>query len=229
MQDTSAGAGQPPDNNLDMPRLAAIYDRTAAFYDTVVAELQASAKLVAIETLNRQQGERLLEVGAGTGWALNRIIKSGGAAGAYGLDLAPGMIEVARRRLRDETGLTYPPLLLGDATALPFADAAFDCLLVTYTLEVLPNDAILPALRECLRVLRRGGRMIALNLTPGEGTDAAMTTDWQERFVTDPEAFGGARPLAASGLLRQTGFEPVTRRYVGPDWPSEVLRGFKPG
>jgi ubiquinone/menaquinone biosynthesis C-methylase UbiE len=219
----------PPDNHLDMPRLAAIYDRTAAFYDTVVADVQASAKLVAIETLSRRPSERFLEVGAGTAWLLARIVQASGTKAVIGLDLAPGMIEVARRRLIDEAGLTYPPLIIGDTTALPFADGAFDCLLITYTLEVLPSDAILPALRECLRVLREGGRLVALNLTPGQGDDAAMTTDWQERFTADPEAFGGARPLEATRMLQQAGFENVTRRYVGPKWPSEILLGYKPG
>ena len=218
----------PPDNGLDIRRLATIYDRTAAFYDTVVADLQSSAKLAAIETLARQRGERFLEVGAGTGWAFARIVATSGSEGALGLDVAAGMIEVARRRLQDEAGNGVAPLILGDATALPFADGAFDCLLITYTLEVLPTDAILPALRECLRVLRPGGRAIALNLTPGEGGDAAMTSEWQQRFTTDPEAFGGARPLQASSLMQQAGFAEVLRTYVGPDWPSEVLMGIKP-
>src|SRR6266545_3580223 len=206
-----------------MRRVAAIYDRTAAFYDSVVAELQDSAKLAAIEALARLPGERFLEVGAGTGWVFARIITASGGEGALGLDVAPGMIEVARRRLKDEAGIDSAPLLLGDTTALPFTHGRFDCLLITYTLEVLPSGAILPALRECLRVLRPGGRAVVLNLTPGEGDDAAMTSEWQQRFVIDPEAFGGARPLQAAALMRKAGFAEVTRSYVGRDWPSEVL------
>lgn len=217
----------PIDNGLDLPRVAAIYDRTAAFYDGVVAELQASAKLTAIEVLDRRPGERFLEVGAGTAWAFERIVAASGVAGAIASDVAPGILEVSRQRLQDDVGISQPPLILADTTALPFADAAFDCLLITYTLEVLPTDAILTALRECLRVLRPGGRAIGLNLTLGVGEDAAMTDDWQQRFACDPEAFGGARPLQASGLMQQAGFIEVTRRYAGPLWPSEVLRGYR--
>jgi ubiquinone/menaquinone biosynthesis C-methylase UbiE len=211
-----------------MRRVADIYDRTAAFYDSVVAELQASAKLAAIEALDRRRGERFLEVGSGTGWVFARIVAASGSEAALGLDVALGMIEVARRRLQEEADIGTAPLMLGDTTALPFAEGAFDCLLITYTLEVLPTNAILPALRECLRVLRPGGRAVVLDLTPGEGDDAAMTSDWQRRFATDPEAFGGARPLQASSLMRAAGFADVTRRYVGPEWPSEVLKGIKP-
>jgi hypothetical protein len=50
-----------------------------------------------------------------------------------------------------------------------------------------------------------------------------MTDDWQQRFLADPEAFGGARPLLASQMLLEAGFSDVSRRYVGPEWPSEVL------
>jgi hypothetical protein len=66
------------------------------------------------------------------------------------------------------------------------------------------------------------------NLTDGEeGADAAMTEDWRRRFVADPEAFGGARPLHAAPLLADAGFAGIERRYVGGAWPSEVLSALK--
>jgi ubiquinone/menaquinone biosynthesis C-methylase UbiE len=225
---TDSPCGDPPDNRLDLPRLAAIYDRTAAFYDSVVADLQAPAKLVAIETLDRRPGERFLEVGVGTAWVFGRIIASSGAERALGADIAPGMLEVARGRLEAEWGVAHSPLLLADATALPFAGGCFDCLLCTYTLEVLPSRAIVPALHEMRRVLAPGGRLVALNLTAGEAEDAAMTSDWLQRFASDPEAFGGARPLLAARAFEQAGLVEVRRRYVGGQWPSEVLRGIEP-
>jgi ubiquinone/menaquinone biosynthesis C-methylase UbiE len=222
----SFGAEEPPDNRLSLSRLAEIYDRTAPFYDSVVAAQQATAKLAALEVLARKPNERFLEVGVGTGWAFSRVIESTGPDGAIGADVAAGMIGIARERLAAECRLVRAPLLLADVTALPFAEAAFDCLLLTYTLEVLPNAAMLPALRECNRVLAKGGRMVVLNLTPGEDSaGGAMTADWQEHFLADPEAFGGARPLRAATLLREAGFTEITRLYVGPEWPSEVLCG----
>ena len=54
---------------IDIPRIARIYDQTAAFYDDVVAAQQAGPKLMALEVLARQRGERVLEVGVGTAWA----------------------------------------------------------------------------------------------------------------------------------------------------------------
>src|SRR3954454_23891871 len=112
MSEPSVSPLLPIDNGLDLPRVAAIYDQTAAFYDTVVAELQASAKLAAIEVLARQPGERFLEVGAGTAGAFERIVPASGVDGAIASDVAAGMLEVSRQRLQDDAGIEHPPLLL---------------------------------------------------------------------------------------------------------------------
>ena len=45
--------------------------------------------------------------------------------------------------------------------------------------------------------------------------------------ATDPGANGGARPLHSLALLREAGFVELTLRYVGPEWPSEVIRGVR--
>jgi demethylmenaquinone methyltransferase/2-methoxy-6-polyprenyl-1,4-benzoquinol methylase len=216
---------EPLPNPLDVARLGEIYSRTAAFYDGVVAGRQASAKLAALDLLDRTPGERFLEVGTGTAWALERLIARSGVEDAYASDVATGMLDVARQRLAGDGG---GPLLLADGRALPFAEAGFDCLLNTYTFEVLPAGDIAAVIDECLRVLRPGGRIAVVNLTDGEGADAAMTEDWKRRYADDPEFFGGARPLHLQPMLEAHGFERVTRRYVGPDWPSEVLLAYRP-
>lgn len=138
------------------------------------------------------------------------------------------MIEVARERLRAE-GAGQPDLSLGDLRSLPFADQTFDCLLCTYTLEVMPQAAINQALTEMGRVLRPGGRLVVADLTEGEGEDAAMIDDWKQRYARDPEFFGGARALRLLPLLDAGGFEPAERRYSGhgAGWPSEVVRAAK--
>ncbi len=222
---------QPLPNPLDVARLGEIYSRTAAFYDGVVAEKQAAAKLKAIELLARRPGERFVEVGVGTAWAFGRVLRDSGAANACGLDVALGMLEVARDVLASKHGIADATLLLGDGRALPFADASIDCVLNTYTFEVLAQDDIPPLLYETLRVLRPGGRLVIVNLTDltdGSAADEAMIEDWKRRYADDPEFFGGARPLQLRSMLEAHGFERVTRRYVGPDWPSEVLLAYRP-
>ena len=216
------------ENPIDPGRLQEIYSRTAAFYDDVVAEHQAAAKELAIETLNRRTGESFLEVGFGTAWALVRIIRESGAERVFGVEAALGMIDVARTRLRSE-GAGQPELVLGDLRGLPFADQEFDCLLCTYTLEVLPEPVIYQALAEMRRVLRAGGRLVIVDLTEGEGGDAAMIENWKQRYARGPEFFGGARPLRLLPLLEASGFYQAERRYSGhgAGWPSEVVLAAK--
>lgn len=227
-----AWRGPPPlPNPLDVARLGEIYSRTAAFYDEVVAQKQAQAKLAAIELLARRSGERFVEIGVGTAWAFGRILAASGAANACGLDVARGMLDVARDVLAAEHVVKDAALFLGDGRALPFADASIDCVLNTYTFEVLPATDIPPVLRETLRVLRPGGRAVIVNLTDltdGSPADEAMIEDWKRRYAADPEFFGGARPLQLQAMLEAHGFERVTRQYVGPDWPSEVLLAYRP-
>jgi len=222
---------KPLHNPLGVARLGEIYSRTAAFYDEIVAVRQAPAKLKAIELLARQPGEVFLEVGAGTAWAFSRIVEASGSESAYALDVAAGMLDVASDVL-GAGSVRAPSLLVGDGRKLPFPDGSIDCLLNTYTFEVLGEGDIPPLLLETMRVLRPGGRAVIVNLTDatdGSDEDEAMIADWKARYEADPEFFGGARPLQLESMLRAHGFAPVTRFYVGPDWPSEALLGFRPG
>jgi len=227
---------RPLTNPLTVARLGEIYTHTAAFYDGLVAEKQAQAKLTAIGMLGRRRGERFLEIGAGTGWAFRRIIEVSGPEHAYASDVARGMLEVAGAALSDVAGGQGPKngaasLVLADGRSLPLSDASLDCLLNTYTFEVMAEPDIAAMLDDMLRVLVPGGRTVIVNLTDatdGGAEDEAMILDWKSRYAADPEFFGGARPLQLSEMLRAHGFRRITRYYVGPDWPSEVLLAFRP-
>jgi demethylmenaquinone methyltransferase/2-methoxy-6-polyprenyl-1,4-benzoquinol methylase len=209
---------------VDLLRLSQIYDHTAAFYEDVVAEHQARAKEVAIGLLARQPGQRFLEVGVGTGWGMARIVAASGASAAIGVDVAPGMLDIARRQI---AAVAPEPagLVLGDATRLPFDDAVFERVLCSYTLEVLPSESLPAALAEIRRVMRPEGRLVTINLTEGEGADAAFMRDWQAGYERDPEYYSGARPIVAAPWLTAAGFRILERRYSGhgAGWPSEIL------
>lgn len=94
--------------------------------------------------------DRVLDVGAGTGVSTQEFARTG--AYAVGVDLSVGMLaEGARRR-------PQLPLLAGDALALPFPDATFDAVTISFALR---NVADVPAaLRELRRVTRPGGRLV---------------------------------------------------------------------
>jgi len=95
-------------------------------------------------------GERILDVGAGTGVSTAELATSG--AYVVGVDLSLGMLRAGRQSRPHVT------LLAGDALRLPFADASFDAVTISFALRnVADADA---ALRELARVTRPDGRLV---------------------------------------------------------------------
>jgi len=95
---------------------------------------------------------RVLEVGPGTGHLLLDLLDSG--RNAYGVELSSEMLRIAGRRLRSRG--YEGRLVAGDARQLPFADSAFDGMVLTFPAPFL--DARF--WHEAERVLRPGGRLV---------------------------------------------------------------------
>jgi ubiquinone/menaquinone biosynthesis C-methylase UbiE len=110
------------------------------------------------EILEPGSGERILEIGPGTGYYTLDLAEWVGAEGAVEIfDLQQEMLDHTIRRAR-ERGLWNVTATQGDAQELPYEDDAFDAaVLVTVLGEIPDQDA---ALREIARVLRPGGRLI---------------------------------------------------------------------
>ncbi len=102
-------------------------------------------------------GQHALDVCCGTGDVAFALARTG--ARVTGLDFSPEMLAVARHRARGSTGAVE--FVQGDALALPFADAVFDAVTVSYGLRNLADFRA--GLAEMARVLRRGGRLVVLD------------------------------------------------------------------
>ena len=95
------------------------------------------------------RGDRVLEVGCGTGCDLLQFARNG--ANAIGIDITPAHIRLAQQRVE---GLAQ--VCFGDATAIPFGNACFDYIYSQGVLHHLDDPRAMVA--EILRVLRPGGR-----------------------------------------------------------------------
>lgn len=95
-------------------------------------------------------GQRCLDLAAGTGVSTEELGRSG--AVVVGVDLSLGMLAVGHR------ARPAVPLLAGDALALPFPDATFDAVTISFGLRNIVDTA--GALTEMARVTRPGGRLV---------------------------------------------------------------------
>ena len=104
-----------------------------------------------------QSGERVLEVGVGTGINLSLYPQH---CSVTGIDFSGSMLEIARERSARKQ-MQNVRLLQMDAADLKFADDAFDIVYAPYLISVVPDP--IKVAQEMRRVCRPGGRIIFLN------------------------------------------------------------------
>jgi phosphatidylethanolamine/phosphatidyl-N-methylethanolamine N-methyltransferase len=134
-----------------------VYDKLAKVYDLFFGPTLHPGRLKAIQRMNIQPHERVLEVGVGTG--INLSLYPRGCA-ITGIDFSGSMLEKARERVARKE-LPNIRLVQMDAADLKFADNAFDIVYAPYLISVVPDP--LQVAREMRRVCRSGGRIIFLN------------------------------------------------------------------
>jgi phosphatidylethanolamine/phosphatidyl-N-methylethanolamine N-methyltransferase len=134
-----------------------VYDKLAKVYDLFFGPTLHPGRLQAIQRMKLQPGERVLEVGVGTG--INLLLYPRECE-VTGIDFSSSMLEKARERAARKD---MPPfrLLQMDAADLKFGDDAFDIVYAPYLISVVPDPV--KVAQEMRRVCRPGGRIIFLN------------------------------------------------------------------
>jgi phosphatidylethanolamine/phosphatidyl-N-methylethanolamine N-methyltransferase len=135
----------------------AVYDKLAKVYDLTFGPTLHPGRIQAIQRMNIQPGERVLEVGVGTG--INLSLYPRGCT-ITGIDFSSSMLEKARERAARKD-LPELRLLQMDAADLKFADDSFDIVYAPYLISVVPDPIKVAC--EMRRVCRPGGRIIFLN------------------------------------------------------------------
>jgi ubiquinone/menaquinone biosynthesis C-methylase UbiE len=181
---------------------AAGHDWTLPLYDPMTKLLGGdAARTVLIEQATLQRGQRVLEVGCGTGALLLALGRRHPGVDITGLDPDPRALTRAQRKA-DRASI---PMRLdrGFSDALPYADGTFDRVFSCFMFHHL-GDARekLHTLQEIRRVLAAGGRLHLLDFTRPEPHEAGVVTRWlhaNHRL----EDNSGARMLS---LMREAGY-----------------------
>ena len=200
----AAGTGTLPADSV-----RAMFDRIAGVYDVMntvmTAGLHHRWRSRAVDLARVGPGTRALDVAAGTGDLAIEIASRGGDV--VGSDFSEGMLDRARKKA---PGLTWEQ---ADATALPYADDTFDAATVGFGAR---NFGDLPqGLREMVRVVKPGGRVVILEITtPQRPPLSTFFSIWFDRIVPLMGRFDDAYTYLPASVKRFPGPERLAGELV---------------
>jgi ubiquinone/menaquinone biosynthesis C-methylase UbiE len=181
------------------------YSSISRFYDLLSGGAEARFREEAIRRLEIRPGEKILEIGIGTGRGLRKAEESAGPAGrAVGVDISDGMLAVARKYLRDAGLAERTGLLEADGAGLPVRAGVFDAAFLSFTLELFDAAEIPDVLGECRRVLKADGRLAVVCMA------LAPNPNWMSKLYgamhTAFPVWVDCRPIDSRSSMEAAGF-----------------------
>ena len=185
--------------------VAGVYQKLASSYDFTFGPALHPGRMHAIQNMRIRPGDRVLEVGVGTGINAGLYPRD---CSVTGIDLSSSMLEKARERVMKK-GIRNVRLLEMDAADLKFADNSFDIVYAPYLISVVPDPVAVA--REMSRVCRPGGRIIVLNHFRSPNPVLA----WIERALSPFTVHIGFKSdLDLPAFLAQADLKPVSIEKV---------------
>ena len=162
---------------MQIESVKAAYRRYAAVYDAVFGPVLQPGRKAVLQALRLRPGERVLEVGVGTGLSLPLYPRD---VTITGIDVSREMLEKARRRVARQRLANVEALLEMDAERMTFPDATFDKVVAMYVVSVVERPAKL--LEELHRVCRPHGEIYLVNHVRSDNRFIAAVEKGLARF-----------------------------------------------
>jgi len=168
---------------MDEQSVVTAYRRLSRQYDRFFGPVFEQGRLEAVQRMDCRAGDRVLEVGVGTGLSLDHY---GDGVQVVGIDVSPDMLEHAKARVNGNADRIT--LALMDAQALEYADNSFDKVVAMYVASVVPDPNKM--IEEMKRVCKPGGELFIVNhFSQGKGPMASL-----ERLASPLSKLVGFRP-----------------------------------
>jgi len=205
----------------------AFYNKIAKVYDLLAEHSEQPMREIAMQMLAPAPGERLLEIGFGTGHVLVELANAVGATGrVIGIDISENMVAQASELLQRENLADRVTLDCGDAEDLPYPSDSLDGIFMCFTLELFDTPEIPRVLAQCKRALRPGGRIVVAAVSkeakPGF---VLLAFEWTHRHFPN---LLDCRPIYARRALEAEGFVVQDSRVESMWVPVEIVLARKP-
>ena len=142
---------------MDYETIKRAYAILSPVYDFLFDKVFYPGRVAAIDLLEIKPGDRVLEVGVGTGLNLPLYPRD---CEVTGIDISEGMLRKADERVRTY-GMTNTKLMVMDASKLEFPENSFDRVIATYVISAVPDPV--KTLLEMRRVCKPSGHLVILN------------------------------------------------------------------
>ncbi|MCC5841022.1 MAG: methyltransferase domain-containing protein [Opitutales bacterium] len=188
------------------------YKFYAPIYDLVFGRIVEEGRRRAVEAVCRAPGDRILEIGVGTGRSL-RYYKPD--VEVTGIDVSPEMLERARKRYLSDRYPHVKALLKMDAQELEFPDNSFDGAVAMYVASVVPDPEAM--VREMHRVCKPGAPFVILNHF---ASDRGVFRQVERRFAPLSRRLGFRPDFCLNQFVATVGRAPakVSRVNLGGYW-----------
>lgn len=187
---------------MDLEAVKKAYKRYYKVYDLIFGAVFHPGRKAAIEHLHCRPGDRILEVGVGTGLSLPLYPSN---VKVVGIDLSEHMLMKAKEKTQQEGLSQVEDLLVMNAQEMSFPDNSFDRVIAMYVASVVPDRKKL--VTEIQRVCKPGGTIIFLNHFSNK--NKAMQS--LENMLTGISNYIGFHPnVDLEEFKQETGFQPHT-------------------
>jgi ubiquinone/menaquinone biosynthesis C-methylase UbiE len=204
----------------------AFYNKISRFYDALSDRSEAPVRKAGVDLLKPREGERILEIGFGTGHTLVALAKAVGSKGmVFGLDLSDQMVRLAKKDLAEAGLIDRARLRRGDAMQLPYSTDTMDAVFMSFTLELFDTPEIPKVLSECKRVLKTEGRIVVVGMSKeGEHEPLIGVFEWAHKHFPN---FIDCRPIYVREALEKADFR-IHKAVKKHMWiPVEIILGAK--